>query len=203
MDRAESEQLYRQEMEFNNQEISDFFQKVAQTDNKLQKFKFINRAQQLSQVNKLLNEQYKIIAQKEGPPARISESDLQAKLSEVKELISVSIQPELDEDALVHSLILESVGKIGFKVIDRGGDLNVLYRFQKEKANMNRPGTTALNWQINIEVQDNINKKAMDAFNVNNRTVALNEQAAELKMKHNLKKIILEEFTRQLFSYLN
>lgn len=203
MNRSETAALYQDEMRRNNDKIDAYYQRYRESGKKLQQLNYLNKTMDLTQVNLLLNEQYKIISGRSGWTPAVSESDLNAQRLELLDKITVSIVPEIKTVPEVAAYLKEAVSDIGFKIKEGSADFTVTYRFSSEKSSLLRKNTAVLNWHLNINLRDNLNNKAIGAFNTNKRSVGISEQAARLKMMRSVRKVVLNGFKKKFNSYLN
>ncbi len=203
LDRAETAALYKDEIRRNGDKIDTYYQRYQESGKKLQQLNFINKTIALTQMNHLLSEQYKIISSRKGWAPTVTESELNAQRLELLDKISVSIVAESKAVPEVASYLKEAVSEIGFKVKDGAADFAVKYNFNTEKSSLLRENTAVLNWHLNIDLRDNVNQKAIGAFNTNKRSVGISEQAAQLKMMRSVHKVVLIKFKKQFNKYLN
>jgi len=203
LNRAETAALYRDEMRRNSNKIDTYYQRYQESGKKLQKLNFLNKTISLTQVNLLLSEQYHIISMRKGWTPTVSESELNAQRLELLDKISVSIIPEAKAVPEITSYLKEAISEIGFKVKEGPADFTVKYNFSADKSSLLRKNAAVLNWHLNINLRDNLNNKAIDAFNTNKRSVGISAQAAQLKMMRSVRKVVLTDFKKKFNKYLN
>ncbi len=203
MDRSETAALYKDEIRRNNEKIDTYYQRYEENSKKLQKLNYLNKTIGLTQINLLLNEQYKIISGRSGWTPTITESDLNAQRMELLDKISVSIRPDGNDVSEIASYLKEAVSDIGFKIKEAPADFAVKYSFSSKKSSLLRKNTSVLNWHLNINLTDNLNHRDIGAFNVAKRSVGISEEAARLKMMRSVRKVVLSAFKKKFNRYLN
>ncbi len=203
LDRVETSALYEQDFKENDRLMLEYFQKSQNETNKLHRLSDINKSIALFEINRLINEQYKVLTGGNVLTPSVSKSELDQALRSVREKISVSLAAGSDTPQEVGDYLREIIGNIGFKIVEQNADFVINYELQTEKSSLNRPGIVALNWHLKIDVVDRVNNFTLKTFNMNKRTAAISEGEAKAKILRTVKENLKTKFYRQLMDYLN
>ncbi len=198
LDRKQTARIYRQEIQDNTIKIKDDMEKYQLQPHSLLRLKYINRALQTAKVNAALTERYKIITAGQSLPDLYplqKLSDLQAK-----ELgnIGISIAPQNSMDNDVENYLKNLIGKIGLKISGQPSDLNMRYRLESKPMQINRPNMYALKWNITIDLINKMSDQGKHTFSFGKRTVSINRDQAEMRMKKAIQKWINTKFKQDL-----
>jgi len=202
MDRVETAAIYQTEIEDNRESIKSYYQEFKSSTKKLNKFKYINKTLTLTQINKGLNSQLRIICGRDLGTEPISESTLSSDKLELLEQISFSVVA-LGNYSEIMTYISESVANTGFRQVDQAGDFSFNYQFMPTKGNIKRDDIVTLQWHLEILVRDNQNQTSLKTFTRNKRSAGISEQAAKAKMMHAVKKTIIGDFYAEFIRYLD
>lgn len=204
MNRAEAKKLYDTDIENNNEKIAAYFKNYKQSDNKLNKFAYLSKSQTIAGVNEILKKQYQIIAgrEKEDPEA-IPKSTLDKEMRRLLDQISVELQPVGDRSEKIESYLKETIGSIGFKLKNKGSDFLIKYDLNITPTQLNRENVSGFNWQLSINVEDQINNYALKTFNVKNRTVSISEAEAKAKIFRQIHSDLVKNFRKEFLNYVN
>lgn len=204
LDRAETEELYKKDIKNNDNKISEYFKNYKNSPNKLNKFAFLSKAKTITDINEILRQQYQIISVTgEEVPASIKKSELDKEMRSLLDQISVALTSTGETPAEVGDYVKETVGKIGFKIVEGSGDFIFKYSLDLQPANLGRKNTTGYNWKLTIEVKDNINNYSLKAFNINSRTIGISQEAARAKIMNKVKNELNNNFYKQFLNYIN
>ena len=203
LDRAETAALLEQDFKENNQLLKNYFQESQSTANKLHRLANINRALALSQVNSLINEQYKVLTGGSALNPAVNENDLQNAAKQIKEQILVQIKGSGQSADEISAYLREIIGRFGFSMSEQNPDLAINFNLEMQKTNLNRPGIVAYNWHLKIDVRDLVNNATLKTFNINKRTAAISEDEVRARILRNIKQELSGAFYKQLMNYFN
>ena len=203
LNRAETALLYRKDFDENDALMQKYFQQAAKESNKLHKLSDLNKAYALFEVNRLINEKYKVLTNGQGLKSSIPENELKQALRQAREAISIQLKAENDTPPEVGDYLKEMIGNLGFKISNKPSDFVLSYRLERTKTNLNRPGIVAFNWQLTIRLSDRINNVTLKTFTVRKRTAAISEGEATARILRLAKMQIQNQFYRQFMDYLN
>jgi len=204
MDRAETAAFYVQDMANNDKKIQEHFTNYQNSGNKLHRFAYLNKAKMISAVNGILGQQYQIITGgQEAPVQSITENQIDKELRLLLDQITVTLSPAAGTADEVSDYLKETVGKIGFKIVQNSGDFSFKYSLDIKPTELNQPNTVAYNWKLTIQVNDNLNNFALKAFNIEKRTVAISEGEAKGKIMRLVRSELDKSFYKQFLNYVN
>jgi hypothetical protein len=203
LDRKETARIYRHEIQDNNLKIKDDLEKYQLQPHSLERLKYISRAVQTAAVNDALSERYKIITGGNtiSMPYTLRElADLQAQ---ERGEITVSVFPETSADNDIETYLKSVINIIGLKISEQPSDLSMRYRFESKPMQINRPNMYALKWNITIFITSNMPDKGKHTFTYGKRTVSINRDQAEMRMKRAVQKWINTKFKQDLQKLFN
>ena len=153
MDRAETARLYEQDFNENDHLMAQYFKQAQAENTKLHKLADLNKAFALSEINRLINEQYKVLTSGHSLTPSVPKNELDLALRRAREEISVQLQAQPSTLPEVGDYIKELVGKIGFNISAKNADFILKYQLKISKTSLNRPGIVAFNWQLVVQLQ--------------------------------------------------
>ncbi len=204
LNRLDTEELYQQEIEENYELVKDYYSQYNANENKLVKFAYLMRASDLMKVNELLLSQFKIISVTgETIVSPVPVSQLMNEKVKLLSTITVRLNPDGGQSENAAPYLKEIVGKIGFKIVEnQAADFDIIYRFTFAPANLGRNDVSGNNWQLELDVKDNINQFTLKTFNYANRTMGISKDQAYEKMMTTLKKELDQQFYKQFMEYI-
>lgn len=203
LDRRETAHLYQQDIENNDALVQEYLQKSEQASNKLNRYAFLSKARNIFQINQILNQQYQVLTAGRQVDLSVSQSALDEQMRNLLDQITVQIKAGTETDAEVADYLRETIGKIGFKVIDGPADFIFTHSLSLYPTDLNRPNIVAFNWKLTVKVDDNINKYTLKAFNINKRTAAISEGEAKSKIMRLVQQELTTNFYKQFLNYVN
>ncbi len=203
LDRNETAQMLQTDFEENDALLKRYFQKSHEDQNKLHKLADIHRALAFYEMNSLLNEQFKVLTRGQTLQPSVSKDQLDAAVRKIRESIRVVLLPEANTPAEVTDYMREMIGKLGFQMVDKGGDIEVKYGLTMNRSDLNRPGIVAFNWHFKVEIFDRINNASLKTFNLKKRTAAISEGEVKARILRKIKKQLDTVLYRQILDYLN
>lgn len=203
LDRAETAALLEQDFNENDQLLKKYFDISQTAANKLHRLSNINKALALAQVNKLINEQYKVLTGGQGLTSVVDENELLNAAKKIKEQIIVQIKGSGTSSDEVAAYLREIIGRFGFTMGDQQADLVVDFNLELNKTNLNRPGIVAYNWHLKIDVFDQNNNVTLNTLNLNKRTAAISEDEVRARILRTIKSELNNSFYKQLMDYFN
>ncbi len=203
LNRPETAALLKQDFEENNQLIKKYFEDAFHETNKLHQLANINRAVALAQINQLINEQFKILTGGQGLKLAIEESKLFNTAKKIREQILVKIKGEGSYADEINAYLREVIGKLGFSITNEDPDLSFFFTLSLNKTNLQRPGIVAFNWQLSINIEDNVNHITLKTFNLAKRTAAISEGEAQTRILRTIKKELTNRLYKKILDYLN
>ncbi len=204
LDRMKTEEVYREDIEKNYASVERFHANYRESDDKLHRFTFLQKAIDVMQITEVLQDQYQIInvsGQQIEPPMPLSL--LQKEKKELLNNISVTLMGEGNYQNEIADYIKETVGKIGSVITEHNADFNFNYELDVSPANLNRNDVVGYNWKLTLEVFDNINDQALKAFNIKNRTMGISEDQAKAKMMLIIQDKLNKDFYNQFMEYIS
>lgn len=203
LDRMETEELYRQDIESNNHQAEQYYRSFKQSQNKLSRYAWLQKAIDLLQVNKALNSHYQIIStmgEKIEPALDLQE--LQKQQRDLLNRIGVEVKVNGDRTAEIRDYLHEMVGKVGFKIIESGADFTFDSRFELLPADLKRNDIVGFNWKLTTDVRDNINNTMLRSFTLKNRTMAISRDQAVAKIMNAIQQELNTTLYTQFMDYI-
>ncbi|MBD3384414.1 hypothetical protein GF407_05735 [candidate division KSB1 bacterium] len=203
LDRMETEELYRQDMESNIDKAMSFYNAYKESQNKLSRYVFLQKAIDLLRLNEALNTHYQIISTMgdkiQSPlPLEEMERDRLALLNQ----IGVEVIVNGDKESEIRDYLHQVVGKIGFKIVQSDADFTFDARFDLNPADLGRDDITGYNWKLTTDVHDNVNNYMLRSFTLKNRTMAISPDQALAKIMNTVQKELNSDFNRQFMEYI-
>ncbi|MGD9897693.1 MAG: LPP20 family lipoprotein [Calditrichaceae bacterium] len=204
LNRLDTEDIYQQEIEENYKLVSDYYYEYKTSENKLVKFAYLMRASDLMDVNELLLSQFKIISVTgETIEAPVPVSQIMNEKVKLLSMITVRLNPDGGQSENAAAYLKQVIGKIGFKIVeDQRADFDINYRFTFAPASLGRNDVSGNNWQLALDIKDNINQFTLKTFTFANRTMGISEDQAYEKMMTALKKELDQSFYKQFIEYI-
>ena len=203
MDRLETEELFRSDIERNNQRTSEFYQKYQNADNKLSRYAYLQKAINLQEINRVLDAQYRIIStmgESIEPPVAMSQ--LLQNRRDLLNQISVAVNVTGDHQQEITDYIKSVIGRIGFKISDSQPDFEIKASLDMRPTNLNREDVTGYNWKLTLDVFDVANQYGLNTFSLKNRTLAISEDQAISKTMNTIESGLNKTFYQQFTQYL-
>jgi len=203
MDRMETADLYEQDIEDNNSRISEFLAASREAPDKLTRFARMYKVKTLFEVNKVLNQQYRLISlNREEIPGPLTELELNEEWANLIRSINVSLYPGEGTLQEVSDYMLEVISSIGFQVVKEKSDFGFTYSLELSQTQLNRSDTFGYNWKLTVRTDDNIHQRSLRAFNLEQRTVSISESQARALLLVNVKKALNTQFRKDFMAYL-
>ncbi len=203
MDRLETADLYEQDIEYNNEKINEFLTASRQSSDKLTRFARLYKVKTIFEVNKALNQQYRLISlNQEEIAGPITELELDQEWGNLIRSINVSLHPAEGTAQEMTDYMLEVIGSIGFQVVKENSDFGFNYSLELSETQLNRPNTFGYNWKLTVRTDDNLHQRALRAFNLEQRTVSISENQARALLMVNVKKALNTQFKKDFMAYL-
>lgn len=204
LDRAETAELYRQDMAANDAKIQEHFANYKSSANKLHRFASLSKAKAVSAINDILDQQYQIItAGQTAPPPTISVNELDKEMRQLLDQIGVTLNPAAGTAEEVGDYLKETIGKFGFKIMSGAADFSFKYGLEINPTQLNQPNMVGFNWKLTIQVNDNVNQFALKSFNIEKRTVGISEGEARAKIMRAVRSELEKNFYKQFLNYIN
>ena len=203
LDRMETEELYRTDIESNHAKVTDYYKNFQKSHDKLVQYAFLQKAIDLMHINEILQAQYNIInvtGEAIEPPVSLSELEKQrlALLNRISVVLSVSG----DQQQEITTYLKETIGKTGFKIVESDADFSFNSQFELTPADLNRDNITGYNWRLSIEVHDYVNQFTLKTFTLKNRTMGISKDQAIAKIMTSVQKELNNTFYNQFIDYI-
>lgn len=196
MNRMETSQLYTEEINENNKNISSLRQKAEQTMSKLDRLIYMKQALGSARVNDMLINQRAILTgqtnQNEGPLV----SDITQEYRQAKKECTVSLSGE-EIPREVQTSISRQLQNEGFTVIE-GSEVPVVeinINLMLEPVDLNRPNHEFIQWALQVEAQNRENGQWFSTYMAEGREGSMNEQYARRRAIQAVRKKINSEFS--------
>ncbi len=203
LNRAQTAALYRKDFEENNQLLQKYYRQAKNESDKLHKLSDLNKAMALFEVNRLINEKYKVLTNGASLQSAIPENQLKDALRQAREAIRIQLSAASGTVPEIGEYLKEVIGNLGFKISGKAADFVIRYELIRRKTNLNRPGIIAFNWQLTVQLTDRINGVTLKTFTMQKRTAAISEQEANARILRTVKSALKNRFYRQFLDYLN
>ena len=203
LNRAQTAELYRKDFIENDRLMKKYFEQAVAESNKLHKLSDLNKAFALFQVNRLINEKYKVLTNGQNLKSSIPENRLHNALRQAREAIGIQLLAEGQTPPQVGDYLKEMIGNLGFTISEKPADFILRYQLVQRKTDLNRPGIVAFNWQLSVQLADRINNVTLKTFTVGKRTAAISQEEAQARILRTVKAALENQFYRQFLDYLN
>ncbi len=203
LDRMETEELYRADIERNHAKIADYYNNYQQSQDKLGQYAFLQKAIDLLHINEILYAQYEIInvtGEAIEPPVSLSE--LEKQRMALLNQISVALTVTGENQQEIATYLQETLGKTGFKIVESDADFSFNSHFELTPADLNRENITGYNWRLSIEVRDHVNQFTLKTFTLKNRTMGISDDQAMAKIMTIVQKELNNNFYNQFMDYI-
>ena len=203
LDRLETEELFRTEIERNNRRTGEYYDQYQAADNKLSRYAYLQKAINLQEVNRVLDAQYQIInvsGEPINPP--IPMSQLQQTRRQLLNQISVAVNVSGSHEQEITDYIKSVIGRIGFK-INSSPDFEINATLDLMRASLNRDDVIGYNWNLTLDVFDTVNQYGLNTFSLKNRTMGISENQAIAKMMNTIQTKLNRDFYQQFTEYLH
>ncbi len=203
LDRAETAALLKQDFNENDKLLKKYFDVSQTATNKLHRLSNINKALALTQVNKLINEQYKVLSGGQALTSAVDENELLNAAKKIKEQIIVNVKGSGKFSDEIAAYFREIISRFGFSMGDQQPDLVVNFNLEMNKTNLNRPGIVAYNWHLKIDVFDQNNNITLNTVNLTKRSAAISEDEVRARILRTIKNELENAFYKKLMDYFN
>ncbi len=203
LDRAETEAIYEEELQDNDQRIAEYFARYKKSQDKIHQYANLAKALALDEKNKAIEEKLAIIAvhKFERKPA-VSSETLHSEMQNLLDRISVQITSQNNAPPEIGDYLREMVGMLGFKVVTGQADFIFTYSLTMNPANLQRDDVQGFNWKLTVGIRDNLKGNTLKTFNVEKRTLGISEEQARAKVMRAIRKECTENLYRQFVEYL-
>lgn len=201
--RLETAELYKTEIQKGEAQIGGFYANAQRSTDKLTRYALLSRAIDLAEINEVLNGQLRLISRIDETTAPgISKSDMMAERREVINGLTVQLKPQAEADAAVGDYIGAVISKIGMQVVAGESDFVVDYQLAMEEAQINRPGQTGYDWELQLSLIDRVKDASVYSYSKGNRSVSISAQQAKRLILRKVKAIVEGDFARSLEAYM-
>ncbi|HID39229.1 MAG TPA: hypothetical protein EYP36_06915 [Calditrichaeota bacterium] len=203
LDRSETEAMYENELQDNDQKIGEFYELYKKSNNKIHMYTYLAKALALDEQNRAIEQKLDIIAvQKFQREPAVSSRTLHEAMRSLLDRITVRLQAEEGTPEELQDYMREMIGKLGFKMVDGSADFTFNYSLSLKEANLQRDDATGFNWKLTVVIKDNIKGYTLKAFNVEKRTLGISEEQARAKVLRSVRKECTENLYKQFVAYL-
>lgn len=197
LDRAETSMIYEKEIADNNAKINKFYHQYQNTDEKIQKFRFLKKAYSITRENEYLNTQLRIISsvgQTVDLPYNIA--DLESEKMSLASKIKVEIQTSGDYTQNIKAYLADAFNTIGFTVMSNSSteaDFAVRSELTITRANLNRENLVFVNWDIVVELIEKSGEENEVTFTKSGRSGQVNLQQAKRRALKEVEAVIKKD----------
>tara|TARA_R100000908_G_scaffold65423_1_gene56197 strand:+ start:52671 stop:53738 length:1068 start_codon:yes stop_codon:yes gene_type:complete len=202
MNRAESSQIYQQEISNNNKRISELELNAESEDNTIQKLMLLTQAKSFAAANVVLTKQLNIIrgGAGTGGSATHTHTQLQEKVRSVQQKANVIINTD-NATETVRSAVVSVLQNAGFNITDSNQNaiLEVSINYQTQRADLNRDDAEFAKWELVIDLTDLESDRSFQTFITEGRDGAPSYADALKRADFTARNKIQNDFT----SFLN
>lgn len=198
MDRAESSQIYQQEISNNNRRISELDMNAESEDNTIQKLLLLTQAKSFAAANVVLTKQLNIIRGGAGSGGSATEThtQIQEKVRNVQQQANVIINTE-NATEIVRSSVSSVLQNAGFNITESSQNavLSVSINYQTQRADMNRDDAEFAKWELVIDLTDLESQRSFQTYMVEGRDGAPSYNDALKRADYTARNKIEKDFT--------
>lgn len=198
MDRAESSQIYQQEISNNNRRISELDMNAESEDNTIQKLLLLTQAKSFAAANVVLTKQLNIIRGGAGSGGSATEThtQIQEKVRNVQQQANVIINTE-NATEIVRSSVSSVLQNAGFNITESSQNavLSVSINYQTQRADMNRDDAEFAKWELVIDLTDLESERSFQTYMVEGRDGAPSYNDALKRADYTARNKIEKDFT--------
>lgn len=198
MDRAESSQIYQQEISNNNRRISELDMNAESEDNTIQKLLLLTQAKSFAAANVVLTKQLNIIRGGAGSGGSATEThtQIQEKVRNVQQQANVIINTE-NATEIVRSSVSSVLQNAGFNITESSQNavLSVSIKYQTQRADMNRDDAEFAKWELVIDLTDLESERSFQTYMVEGRDGAPSYNDALKRADYTARNKIEKDFT--------
>ncbi len=203
LDRSETEAMYEEELQDNEQKIGELYNLYKKSNNKIHQYTYLAKALALDEQNQAIEQKLDIIAvQKFQREPAVSSRTLHEAMRSLLDRITVQLRAEEGTAAELQDYMREMIGKLGFKMVNANADFIFNYSLSLKPANLQREDVTGFNWKLTVVVKDNIKGYTLKAFNVEKRTLGISVEQARAKVLRSVRKECTDNLYKQFVAYL-
>lgn len=198
MDRAESSQIYQQEISNNNRRISELDMNAESEDNTIQKLLLLTQAKSFAAANVVLTKQLNIIRGGAGSGGSATEThtQIQEKVRNLQQQANVIINTE-NATEIVRSSVSSVLQNAGFNITESSQNavLSVSINYQTQRADMNRDDAEFAKWELVIDLTDLESERSFQTYMVEGRDGAPSYNDALKRADYTARNKIEKDFT--------
>lgn len=201
MNRAASEQIYKQEIANNYQKIEHNISSANDAVKIIQKLRYFKKNVLLAKINENLNQQLSIINPGSGKSEKAIDMVLKAKFqfSEIQDYSIIEII-SATENEIVTNAVESVVQKEGFLVGKNNPILSIELTYNAEESKLYRDDADFVLWDISIRIKDVETNTYSDTYTANGREGAIDLSSAFKRAELSASKEIKSSFSKFLNS---
>jgi len=204
LNRSETAMIYTDEMDQNLNTAQTSYSKSQQESGDFSKYAYLNKGKDALTINKLLESQLRIISphtaymEEEGLGEKIS-----SELRKTKDKITCVVEVEGEMAEEISASLRASIAKFGFPVIESGDNATLAFKatVSVTPTTLSTPGTFFL-YNLTIDMEDRINNKNLETYNVQGREGHVNESSAKSRVVWAMDKKIEKEYYKKINNYI-
>lgn len=196
MDRMETSQLYTEEINRNNENITSLRQKAEQTNSELERLIYMKQALTRARVNEMLINQRAILTGRTTQGEGATLAEITQEYRQAKQGCTVSIEGE-DIPREIQSTLSRQLQNEGFTVVSGGKEpvVSINVNLMIAPVDLNRPNTEFVQWALQVEAQNKQNGRWFSTFTAEGREGSVNQQYARRRAIQAVRKKISTEFS--------
>ncbi len=203
INRTETEPLYLDEIEKNDEITEEYYYLARGTDDKLEKFIYLKKAFQVASINEGLRQVHLIISQMDDTPIPpISKQKLEMEFSLLSKRIIAKIRVTGEFQDEFAGFLREVIQKTGFTTGRENEDLTIKANLNIEPIDLPRK-EEFVRWRVLIDVHNAMTGNTMETFTKEGREGHVSREAARSRALRTVQEIIMNEFYIEFNNFLN
>ena len=192
MDRMETSQLYRQEIENNRDKLNTLQKKAANTSSNLDRLIYLKRALAAARVNEMLINQRAVLTE-QGVGRGSALAEVSQGYREAKKQCTITLNGDLPRE--VQSEISRKLQNAGFEITNNSSPvIEMSVNLMMEPVDLNRPKYEFIQWALQVEAQNKENGQWFSTYMAEGREGSMNEKYARQRSIQAVQKKLSSEF---------
>ncbi|MEO0292982.1 MAG: LPP20 family lipoprotein [candidate division WOR-3 bacterium] len=201
IDKAETEVLYRKEIEKNDEAIIRVYREAKNTKNKITKLIYFKRCVELIKIGEALRSIHRVLSLENTPILPISKEELQIELEILKNALVAKIETSGGKKEELYSFLKEILNQTGFSVGEVNPDIIIKGKLEIKDLDFPREGEFIL-WELTIDVRDSSTGNIMNTFIVSGREGHIIREGAIRRALNRVKEELNTNFYKTFTGFL-
>ncbi len=197
--KAETEMLYLEEIQKNDNSLKRFYWEASDAENKITKLIYLKKCMEIIKIGEALRSIHRILSLTgDTPPLPVPKEDILVELQELKNKTVAKIETSGTEKEKLSAYLREVVDQIGFSTGEENPDIIIKGNLDIKPLGFPREGEF-VRWELTVDVTNAVTGNTMNTYTVSAREGHVSRESvrgrALDRVKEELNNNFYEDFT--------